>query len=111
MEETTYRFIGKWVLDIPGEVIDKLDGEFDVDYDDRDMEAAILNSDPRNPRSIGLSVWLEFMHALEDTLKERYGSFDEDKFGWDTSGGSDYYTVSYDGHDFSTKEQFERLIA
>jgi hypothetical protein len=31
MEETTYKFIGKWVLNIPDEVIDKLDDEFDVD--------------------------------------------------------------------------------
>lgn len=64
MEESTYRFVGKWVLNIPGEVIDKLDEEFDVDWDTEDADEAVMESDTSNSKSIGMSIWLMFMGKM-----------------------------------------------
>lgn len=58
MGETTYKFIGKWVLNIPGEVIDKLDEEFDVDWSTEDAKNAIMessNSDPQVNRDVNMA--------------------------------------------------------
>jgi hypothetical protein len=111
MEETTYKFIGKWVLNIPGEVIDKLDDEFDVDWDTDDVEEAVMESDTSNPKSIGMQIWLTFMCKMQDTLAKRYPSFDRDKFDFDMSGGSDYYEVYYDGERISTVSDLDEAIA
>ena len=111
MEETTYKFIGKWVLNIPGEVIDKLDEEFDVDWSTEDAENAVMESSNSDPKSIGMSIWLMFMRNMEDALSKRYPDFDRNKFDFDMSGGSDYYEVYYDGEKFSTVSDLEELLA
>ena len=111
MDETTYKFIGKWVLNIPGEVIDKLDEEFDVDWSTEDAENAVMESSNSDPKSIGMSIWLMFMRKMQDTLSRRYPNFKEDKFDWDCSGGSDYYEIYYDGEHISTVSDLEDALA
>lgn len=111
MEETTYRFVGKWVLNIPGEVIDKLSEEFDVDWSTKDAENAIMESSNSDPKSIGMSIWFMFMRKMQDTLSSRYPDFNEDKFDWDCSGGSDYYEIYYDGEHISTVSDLEEALA
>lgn len=111
MEETTYKFIGKWVLDIPGDIIDKLDEEFDVDWDTEDAENAVMESDTSNSKSIGMSIWLMFMGKMQDTLSSRYPDFDRSKFDWDCSGGTDYYEIYYDGECISTVSDLEEALA
>lgn len=111
MEETTYRFVGKWVLDIPGEVMDKLSEEFDVDWDTEDAENAVMESSNSDPKSIGMSIWLMFMRNMQDALSKRYPDFNEDKFDWDCDGGVDYYGIYYDGEPISTVSGLEDALA
>lgn len=110
-ETTTYEFIGKWVLNIPGEVIDKLSEEFDVDWSTEDAENAIMESSNSGPQSIGMSIWLMFMRNMQDILSRRYPDFNEDKFDWDCSGGIDYYEIYYDGEPISTVSDLEDALA
>ncbi len=111
MEETTYKFIGKWVFNIPGEVIDKLSEEFDVDWDTEDAKNAVMGASLLDPKSIGMSIWIMFMYKMHDTLSRRYPDFDEDKFDWDCSGGIDYYEIYYDGEQISTVSDLEDALA
>lgn len=111
MEESTYRFVGKWVLNIPGEVIDKLDEEFDVDWGTEDAEEAVMESSLSDPKSIGMSIWFMFMRKMQDTLSSRYPDFDRSKFDWDCSGGSDFYEIYYDGECISTVSDLEDALA
>ena len=111
MEESTYRFVGKWALNIPGEVIDKLDEEFDVDWDTEDAEEAVMESSLSDPKSIGMSIWFMFMRKMQDTLSSRYSDFDRSKFDWDCSGGSDFYEIYYDGECISTVSDLEDALA
>lgn len=110
-ETTTYEFIGKWVLNIPGEVIDKLSEEFDVEWDTEDVKNAVMEASISNPKSIGMSIWLMFMHKMQDVLSRRYPDFKEDKFDWDCSGGIDYYEIYYDGEHISTVSSLEEALA
>ena len=110
-ETTTYEFIGKWVLNIPGEVIDKLSEEFDVDWSTEDAENAVMEATASAPKSIGSEIWLMFMHKMQDTLSRRYPNFNEDKFDWNCSGGIDYCEIYYDGEYISTVSDLEDALA
>ena len=44
-------------------------------------------------------------------LNRIQNAFNEDKFDWDCSGGSDYYEIYYDGERISTVSDLEDALA
>lgn len=106
MEETTLHFIGKWVFRIPGEIMDRLDKEFDIDYSSSDVESAICFLDLSNPDLVGDVIWEWYVDLLKARLQEMYEDFDETLFE-SVNCGADACDVYYNGQRFKTREQFE----
>ena len=51
----TDEYVAKWVFNIPSEKIDQLSDEFGVDFSNKDVEDAIFDTDPKSPKTMGIS--------------------------------------------------------
>lgn len=96
------------VIGMYGRWIDKITEEFDIDFDDEDVRWAIRDSDPKNPKSIGLSITKMVINKLAQHFSEAYPTFDEEKFDWYING--EYSHIYYDGEEICCENDMQDVI-